>query len=268
MANLCLKEDGLAKVLEGKNAIVTAGASGIGAVVARTLAAEGAAVAICDIDRAALQAFEAEHPTIAGFHCDVAEPDAVAQFVSNALDALGSVDMLVNNAGTAGPTALAEDIAPADWDATVSVNLSSQFYLARLIIPHLKAQGGGAIVNMSSAAGRLGLPMRAPYVAAKWGVVGLTQTLAMELGAHDIRVNAILPGAVKGARMDRVLSDKALTLGLELEAVAADEIKNVSMKRMIEPQEVADLIVFICSDKGRSISGQSLGVCGNLETLR
>jgi NAD(P)-dependent dehydrogenase (short-subunit alcohol dehydrogenase family) len=255
-------------MLAGKRVIVTAGASGIGAVTAQTCAEAGAAVAICDIDRAALEAFTEQHPSIATHQCDVSDTNAVEDFVSAAIGALGGVDILVNNAGTAGPTALTEDISPADWDAAVTVNLSAQFYFARLIIPYLKAQRSGSIVNMSSAAGRLGLPMRAPYTAAKWGVIGLTQTLAMELGAHDIRVNAILPGAVTGARMDRVLRDKAETLGIDLKDVEADEIKNVSMKRMIEPQEVADLIVFICSDNGRSISGQSLGVCGNLETLR
>ena len=254
--------------LAHKRVIVTAAASGIGAVITRTCAEAGAAVAICDNDLAALEAFGGDHPGIATFACDVADPDAVGDFVNGALGALGGVDILVNNAGTAGPTALAEAISPADWDATVAVNLSSQFYLAQLIIPHLKAQGSGSIVNMSSAAGRLGLPMRAPYAAAKWGVIGLTQTLAMELGEHGIRVNAILPGAVTGARMDRVLRDKAKTLGVDLAAVEAAEIKNVSMKRMIDPQEIADLVVFLCSEKGRSISGQSLGVCGNLETLR
>lgn len=258
----------MVQALDGKRVIITAGASGIGAVVAQTCALEGASVAICDIDRAALEEFSARNPAIATFHCDVSQHAAVAHFVADTLGALGGVDILVNNAGTAGPTALAENIAPTDWDATVSVNLSSQFYLAQLIIPHLKAQRAGSIVNMSSAAGRLGLPMRAPYAAAKWGVIGLTQTLAMELGEYDIRVNAILPGAVTGDRMTRVLDDKAAMLDLALEDVEADEIKNVSMKRMIDPQEVADLVVFICSEKGRSISGQSLGVCGNLETLR
>ena len=121
---------------------------------------------------------------------------------------------------------------------------------------------------MSSAAGRLGLPMRTPYAAAKWGVIGLTQTLAMELGEYNIRVNAILPGAVEGERMDKIFREKAKILNEDIASVRNNETKNVSMKRMIDPEEVAELIVFLCSNSGRSISGQSLGVCGNTETLR
>lgn len=258
----------MAEALEGKKAIVTAGASGIGRVVAIACARAGASVAVCDIDHEKLAELSRDEPAIAAFHCDVSNPESVARFVEAAVSALGGVDILVNNAGTAGPTASADEITPAQWDATVGVNLSSQFYCARVVIPHLRKRGGGSIVNMSSSAGRLGFPMRAPYAAAKWGVIGLTQSLAMEFGPDGIRVNAILPGPVVGERMERVFREKAERLGVDIDAIRVDEIKNISMRKMIDPQEIADLIVFICSDKGRSISGQSLGICGNTETLR
>lgn len=258
----------MANALAGKKAIITAAANGIGAVVARNCVAAGASVSVCDIDEKSLEVLKKTAPEIDAHSCNVADPSAVSGFIQAAVDRLGGVDILINNAGTAGPTANAENIAPADWNATIAVNLSAQFYCASLVIPHLKAAGGGSIVNMSSSAGRLGFPMRTPYAAAKWGVIGLTQTLAMELGPHGIRVNAILPGPVIGERMDRVFREKSERTGISVAELRADEIKNISLRTMIDPQEIADLIVFICSDSGRSISGQSLGICGNTETLR
>jgi len=258
----------VAEPLAGKRVIVTAGASGIGQVVAKACTAAGAKVAVCDVDRAALERTRKSDPAITAFHCDVAKPDSVESFFRDALGVLGGLDILVNNAGTAGPTGGVDTIAPADWDAAIAVNLSAQFYCARLAVPPLRAAGGGSIVNMSSVAGRLGFPNRTPYAAAKWGVIGFTQSLAMELGPEGIRVNAILPGPVVGERMERVLRDRAAQRGVDIAHVRAEEIQSVSLRTMIDPQEIADLIVFICSDKGRSISGQSLGICGNMETLR
>ena len=258
----------MASLLDGKKIIVTAGASGIGATTAKLMRDCGGRVSVCDIDKQALDRFADLNPDILCLHCDVADSQAVSRYVEETLEALDGLDILVNNAGSAGPTAVAEEIKTKDWDATISVNLSAQFYFVREVIPYLKKQHSGCIVNMSSAAGRLGLPMRAPYAAAKWGGIGLTQTLAMELGEYNIRVNAILPGAVEGERMDNVLKEKARMLNLDMASVRNNETQNVSMKRMIEPEEVAELIIFLCSNNGRSISGQSLGVCGNIETLR
>ena len=255
-------------LLEGKKIIVTAGAAGIGATTALLMQSHGGQVSVCDIDEVALAKFGKENPDIFCLHCNVADPSSVNRYVKETGSALGGIDVLVNNAGIAGPTAAAEEINAKEWDRTISVNLSAQFYFAREVIPFLKEKRGGCIINMSSAAGRLGLPMRAPYTAAKWGVIGLTQTLAMELGEYNIRVNAILPGAVEGKRMDNVMREKAKSLGIDIATVRDNETQNVSMKRMIDPSEVADLIVFLCSNSGRSISGQSLGVCGNVETLR
>lgn len=256
------------KPLAGKRAIVTAGAAGIGRVTATALQKAGAKVAVCDINTSALEELSALSPEAATFECDVSQPASVEAVVSKMRQHLGGIDLLVNNAGSAGPTASVEHIEHEDWARTLDVNLTSQFLFAKAVVPDMKAQKGGVIVNMSSAAGRLGMPMRSPYVAAKWATIGLTQSWAMELGAHNIRVNAILPGSVAGDRMDRVMQARADAAGLSLEQVKAEETAVMSLGRMIDPQEIADIITYLSSDAGRSISGQSIGICGNTEILR
>jgi len=251
-----------------RRAVVTAGASGIGRVVAETLLGAGWRVSICDLDKDALERFANLHPRAFAHHCDVADAEAVANTATAILGQLGGVDLLVNNAGTPGPTAEIEAIEPADWARCIEVNLGSQYLFIRAVVPSMKAQGSGLIVNMSSAAGRLGMPLRTPYVAAKWGVIGLTQSLAMELGPHGIRVNAILPGSVRGDRMDRVMRARAEKTGRPLAEIEAEEVSAISLGRMIDPDEIADLVLYLGSPSGRSISGQSLGLCGNTEVLR
>jgi len=254
--------------LTGKRAIVTAGAAGIGRVTAEQFMSAGATVTVCDIDDGALQSFSNDFPDSTAFRCDVGDADEVAKTFQSMLKALGSIDILVNNAGSSGPTACIEDVSPEDWTRTLNINLFSQFLFTKHVVPIMKAQASGSIVNMSSAAGRLGMPMRTPYVAAKWATIGLTQSLAMELGHHNIRVNAILPGSVKGERMARVMKARAEATGMSLQEVEAEETAAISLGRMIDPKEIADMITFICSDTGASISGQSIGICGNTEILR
>lgn len=175
--------------------------------------------------------------------------------------------MLVNNAGVAGPTAMVEDTSLEDWNQTIAVNLTGAFLCTRRAVPMLKASGGGSIVNMSSAAGRLGFPLRTPYSASKFGLIGLTQTWAMELGPSNIRVNAILPGVVAGERQEHVIAAKAASLGIEPEAMRQRLLSKVSLRRMVSVDDVANQILFICSSAGATISGQSLSVCGNVEHL-
>jgi len=254
--------------LTGKRAIITAGADGIGRVIAKTFLEAGARVAICDINDAALESFRGQFPQAFAFHCDVSQPVPVAETVEKMLGALGGIDVLVNNAGSAGPTAEIENIDPADWSRTLDINLFSQFLFTKATLPLMKAQKSGAITNMSSAAGRLGMPLRTPYAAAKWATIGLTQSLAMEVGAHNIRVNAVLPGSVRGERMERIMQARADVTGMTFAQVEAEETATMSLGRMIEPEEVASMIAFISSDLGASISGQSIGVCGNMEILK
>jgi NAD(P)-dependent dehydrogenase (short-subunit alcohol dehydrogenase family) len=254
--------------LEQKRVVVTAGAAGIGLAIATAFLGAGAQVAICDIDEAAIADFKAKFPHAFAFRCDVSDAAEVETTARQMLGSLGGIDVLVNNAGSAGPTSVIEDIEPAQWSRTIDVNLFSQFLFTKAVVPAMKTQKSGAIVNMSSAAGRLGMPLRSPYVAAKWATIGLTQSLAMELGGHNIRVNAILPGSVRGERMQRVMRAKADATGMPLADVEAEETACMSLGRMIEPTEIADMIVFLASASGSAISGQSIGVCGNAEVLR
>lgn len=248
--------------LAGRRAIVTAGAGGVGLVIASQLASAGAEVFVGDVSGPAV----AELPSaIHGEVVDVADADAVQAWLGPISDA--GVDILVNNAGITGPTALIENVSPEEWRRCVAVCLDAQFFTARSVVPVMKRAGGGVIVNIASTAGIMGMPNRAPYVAAKFGVVGLTKTLAMELGRDNIRVNAIAPGSIVGERMDRVVAAHATADGITEEQVAAMYREGVSMSRFVEPSEIADMVLYLASDRARSISGQVVGVDGNTETL-
>ena len=173
--------------------------------------------------------------------------------------------MLVNNAGVAGPAAPVEEMDLDGWHRTLDVNLTGAFLCIRACVPAIKAAGGGSIVVMSSNAGTMGLPFRAPYVATKWGLIGLVKTLAMELGPHGIRVNAICPGDVEGERIRRVIAMEAENRGLTYEEVYAERVEAVSLRTMVTADDVASLIVFVCSAAGAKVSGQALLVDGNAE---
>jgi NAD(P)-dependent dehydrogenase (short-subunit alcohol dehydrogenase family) len=174
----------------------------------------------------------------------------------------------VNNAGIAGPTGGIDELDAAAWEQTVAINLNAQFYFARLAVPLLRAApDGGSIIALSSVAGRLGYAYRTPYSATKWAVVGLTKSLAIELGPHGIRVNAIQPGIVRGPRMQRVIAARAEQLGLSYDEMEAKYLEKISLRRMTTPEEVAATILFLCSPAGSGISGQAISVCGNVEVL-
>lgn len=253
---------------QGQRAVVTAAATGIGRVITETLVANGAQVYICDVNESALVACQRALPTVGGLKADVADAAQVDRLFEAALSHLGGIDLLVNNAGIAGPTAPVEEITLEQWNETLAVNITGQFLCTRRATPHLKAAGGGLIVNLSSAAGLFGFPNRTPYAAAKWAVIGFTKSLAMELGPYNIRVNAICPGIVEGERQDRVIAAKAQAEGRTVEAVRTQITRQNSMGTFVQAQDIANMVLFLASAAGNKISGQALSVDGHTETLR
>lgn len=240
--------------------LITAAAAGIGREFARAFAATGASVFVCDIDLEALEAIAKEMPGVIARACDLARRADVEAMVPDAAARLGGLDVLINNAGISGMTLPVADYPPDDWDKVVAVNLTAMFDVTRLAIPHLKRSEAGVIINMASVAGRFGFRNRSPYAATKWGVIGFTKTLAIELGEFGIRANAIAPGAVEGDRIERVFAGRAQISGKTLDEVRADAMAEQSIKAMIDPKDIAALAVFLASDSAKSISGQVLPI--------
>jgi NAD(P)-dependent dehydrogenase (short-subunit alcohol dehydrogenase family) len=244
----------------GQRVLVTAGARGIGAAIARAFVANGAQVFVVDIDGPALESLAKESANIQCGVCDLSERAGIERMVPVAITKLGGLDVLVNNAGIAGPTAAVADLDPDDWEAVMQINLNCTFNVTRLAIPHLKRSKSASIINMSSAAGRFGYANRSAYSTSKWGLIGFTKTLALELGAYGIRANAILPGAVAGQRVENVLVGRAQISGRTLEQERTAALAMQSIKAFVEPDEIGALAVFLASDAGKSISGQMLPI--------
>lgn len=253
--------------IQGLRVLVTAGAGGIGLEIARSFVREGAKVHVCDVDDAALASMATSDPDVTRSRADVARRADVTRLFEETLDVLGGLDVLVNNAGIAGPTGRVDEISPEDWDRTLEVNITGHFNCVRLAVRHLRESGNASIINLSSAAGRFGFPLRSPYSASKWAVVGFTRTLAMELGPLGIRVNAILPGVVEGDRIRRVIESKAQARGISYEEMQDEFLRNVSLRTAVTPQQIADQIVFLCSPRGRTISGQAISIDGDTQSL-
>ncbi|MFT5796573.1 MAG: NAD(P)-dependent dehydrogenase (short-subunit alcohol dehydrogenase family) [Candidatus Azotimanducaceae bacterium] len=241
-----------------KRVLVTAGASGIGRAMADGFDAAGYDVWVADVDETAL-ADVPSHWT--GMWCDASsEADMAALFAR-----LDRLDVLCANAGIAGPTALVEDIDLAEWQRCVSVNLEGAFLASKYAAPLMKAAGSGVITVTSSTAGIYGYPNRAPYAAAKWGMIGLMKTLAMELGPFGIRANAICPGAVEGPRMEGVLEREAAAKGMTRDQVYEGYAVGTSMRAFVTAKDIADMAVFLASDGARMVSGQVIAVDGHTE---
>jgi NAD(P)-dependent dehydrogenase (short-subunit alcohol dehydrogenase family) len=252
---------------EGLRVLVTAGASGIGRAISDLLIARGVRVHICDVSDDFLAEFRSTHRDSGATKADVASEADVSGLFAEVESSLGGLDVLVNNAGVAGPTGGVEDIRPEEWRRTIDVCLTGQFLCAHHAVPMLKSAGGGAIVNLSSAAGRFGYAFRTPYSAAKWGVIGFTHSLAKELGPDNIRVNAILPGIVEGPRMTGVIAARARQMDVSYEAMEKTYLDRVSLRRMVSAGDVAATVAYLLSPAGRNISGQTIGVDGNVEAL-
>ncbi|PDQ22543.1 3-oxoacyl-[acyl-carrier-protein] reductase [Mesorhizobium sanjuanii] len=241
--------------LAGRRAIVSAAASGIGRVIAETLAEAGARVEVCDVDEQKVADINQRHGSIGATCCDLADAGDTQRFFTAAVERLGGIDILINNAGIAGPIELAESMTLEAWNRTLAVNLTSHFVLARLSAPLMRQAGGGAIVNISSTAGLEGNARRSPYNASKWGVIGLAKSLAKELGPSKIRVNVICPGWVEGDRLERVIAEEASNLAIDRDEVRARFMSASSLGIGVLPNDIAAMALFLVSDAGKRMSG-------------
>lgn len=244
--------------LNGRRALVTGGGAGIGAGIAEALAAAGAAVRTADANRL----------TPADYVVDISEDDAVAEMFARLDRDLGGIDILVNNAGIAGETGLVEDLDPDSFDHCLRVNVGGTFRVTRHAVPRLRASEAGCVVNISSTAGHLAYPLRSAYSASKWAVEGLTRTWAAELGPAGIRVNCVAPGTVAGNRMDGVIAAEAAATGATVDSVRRGYVEQVAMRTLVEPADIAAMVVFLSSDAARFVNGQVVSVDGHTETLR
>jgi NAD(P)-dependent dehydrogenase (short-subunit alcohol dehydrogenase family) len=240
--------------------LVTAAASGIGLEIARAFSAAGAKVFITDINTQTLGAAKKEIPGLMTKVCDNSKRAEIEAMVPAAVEELGGLDVLVNNAGISGPTAPVEEVDPDKWEAVMAIDLTGTFNVTRLAIPHLKKSAAGSIIIMSSLGGRFGYPNRSPYNVAKAGLIGFAKTLAIELGNHNIRANAIAPGAVGGQRIENVLAGRAKAEGKSVDEERASMLGIQSLKRFVDPKDIAALCVFLASDAGKSISGQVIPI--------
>ena len=245
--------------------LVTGGRTGIGRAIAEGFLREGARVFICGMMDRSNDETSTGTDRLRNIAADVADPDAVARLFEIIAQEAGGLDVLVNNAGISGPTAPIDEMSIEDWSRTIAVNLSGPFYCARQAVALMKAQKNGLILNISTTSARVALPRRAPYVASKTGLHGLTRSLARELGVHNIRCNTISPGMVDNARGARVRAARAAAEGVSPEELLQYRLGFISMQTMVTVEDVAETALFLASARARHISGQEISVCGNLE---
>ena len=254
--------------LHNKKIVISAAAEGIGWTIAKSCLSRGAVVYISDKNEKALEKISANELFQKQLFLDVVDvknPDEVEKYFKRIKEKTNHIDALINNVGIAGPTATLENIGLNEWKETIDTNLNSHFYFSKYAIPLLKKTDGGCIINLSSTAGLFGFPLRSPYAASKWAIIGVTKTLAMELGKFNIRVNAICPGAVSGERMKRVVEAKAKSLDVSKEQVQKDFESMVSLKKFVNKQDIANMAIFLLSPESDKITGQVMTVDGHTE---
>lgn len=243
--------------------LITAGAGGIGLAIANAFVASGARVHIADINAEAVAKITGDTPGITGSVGDVGKPADLDVLFDDVQSKLGGLDVLVNNAGIAGATAPVEDYPADTWHAVLGVNLTGTFLVTQRAIPLLKASSAGSIIVMSSLAGRFGYPNRVAYSTTKWGLVGFTKTLSMELGPLGITANSIHPGAVDGPRIRSVFEGRAEMSGRSVDEEIELAMANQSVKKFVDPTDIAALAVFRAGPHARSISGQLFPIDGD-----
>ena len=254
--------------LLNKKIIISAGASGIGWATAKVCLSKGAIVYLCDIDNKLLNKIQ-KHPLnnkkLFSYECDASNENQVFTFFKQVSKKTKKIDALINNIGIAGPTGSLEKLKSKDWENTLHVDVNSHFYFTKNAIPLIKKSKNGSIVNISSTAGILGFPLRSPYAASKWAIIGITKTLAMELGKYNIRVNAVCPGSIKGERMKKVIRDKAKFTKVSSKKIEKDFISMSSMKKWILEEDIGKMCAFLISDDSSKVSGQVISVDGHTE---
>ncbi len=254
--------------LKNKKIIISAGASGIGLATAKVCLARGAYVYLCDINKNFINKLK-KHPLhnkrLFSYYCDASNEPQVKDFFKNIQNKTKKIDALINNVGVAGPTSTLEKIKSKDWENTLHIDINSHFYFTKQAIPLIKKSNNGSIINISSTAGILGFPLRSPYAASKWAVIGVTKTLAMELGKFNIRVNAVCPGSIKGKRMIKVIKEKAKFTKISKKKIERDFISMSSMKKWILEEDIGKMCAFLISDDSSKVSGQIISVDGNTE---
>ena len=256
--------------MSSKNIIISAAADGIGWAIAKSCLEKGCSVYLSDINQQKIDEIN-EHPLINKKifidNVDANNPDSVEKYFDGIKEKNSTIDALINNVGIAGPTGPMEGLSISNWKNTIEVNINSHFYFTKYAIPLLRANNGGSIINISSTAGLFGFPLRTPYTASKWAVIGITKSLAMELGDFNVRVNAICPGSVSGDRMKRVIEAKAKSIGIPAEELQQDYESMVSLKTFVDKEDIANMALFLISNEAKRISGQVMIVDGNTERM-
>ena len=256
------------KSLHNKKIVISAGASGIGLATAKVCLSRGAYVYLCDINDKSLKKLNKHHlknKRLFVYQCDASNEEQVSLFFNKVKKKTKKIDALINNVGIAGPTGSLEKLKSKDWEKTLHVDIISHFYFTKKAIPLIKKSKNGSIINISSTAGILGFPLRSPYAASKWAIIGITKTLAMELGKYNIRVNAVCPGSIKGERMKRVIRDKAKFTKVSSKKIEKDFISMSSMKKWILEEDIGKMCAFLISDDSSKVSGQVISVDGHTE---
>jgi len=254
--------------LKNKKIVISAGASGIGWATTKVCISKGAQVFLCDINEKLINKINKNtkyKKKIFAYECDASNESDVIDFFSKVLKKTKKIDALINNIGIAGSTGTLEKLDSEEWEKTLQVNVVSHFYFTKQAIPLIKKSKNGSIINISSSAGILGFPLRTPYAASKWAIIGITKSLAMELGKFNIRVNAVCPGTIKGDRMKRVVRDKAKFTNTPVHAVEKDFISMSSMKKWILEEDIGKMCAFLISDDSNKVSGQAIAVDGHTE---
>ena len=256
--------------LDNKNIVISAAADGIGWEIVKTCLNKGAKVFLCDNNKKSLKKVYS-HPLFqkklfASF-VDVSDEKEVIKFFKEIKKQFIKIDVLINNVGISGPTGKIEKLKSKDWEETIQINLNSHFYFLKQAIPLIKKSKRGSIINLSSTAGIFGFPLRSAYAASKWAIIGLTKTLAMELGKFNIRVNAICPGSVSGERMERVIEAKAKSVKQSKIKVKNDLESMTSIRGFVTKEDITNMSLFLMTEDSKHISGQIFPVDGNTERM-